>query len=265
MNHFEYGFYDELEKLAAQKGMLDFKNRISPKRIKAVIKGAVKGGFVGMAPGQEQSGILPLGTVAGLATDHPKSVAGAAGLAAFLPGAIKGAREEMASQDARKEKAAQRVGGMNKSAAEGKLTKMTADILSSPTGAPETLKDELLDTVLGLGGGFAGSRIGRLVGRDDETGLSIGGNLGALVGGLAGPSITRAIRYDRKLKEQGRKAKVSRLKAGAITGLLGAALGASLPTVSGDAKERLLHAISLGIPAAGIGAGAPAIFGTAKA
>ena len=232
MNHFEYGFFDELQKFA---------NSDSSK--------------VNMgSPNPSVSTTRPRYS-AGYNLDENKPMIGRAAMHYMgLIGPKVGVKDTRPG-----------IGGMNKSAEEGKLKKITDDILSSPTGAPETLKDELLDTVLGLGGGFAGSRIGRLVGRDDETGRSIGGNLGALVGGLAGPSMTRAIRYDRKLKEQGRKAKVSRLKAGAITGLLGAALGASIPTGGGDAKQRLIQALALGIPAVGIGAGAPAIFGTTKA
>ncbi|NBO53855.1 MAG: hypothetical protein EBU84_04530 [Actinobacteria bacterium] len=254
MNHFEFGFFDELQKIATSSKEL-YELYRDPKMEPVLGKrGKADLGAMAHRDSQQDQRAPGGGPVSKDPTREARSKAPTADDVAVMDRAKRYAKVK-AIRDARNQG-----GDMSKSAESGGLKKTVNDILSTPTGAPETIKDDLIDIALGLGGGFAGKRLARALGGHEDH-----EDLGKFVGATVGPAINAAIRSNKKLKEQGKKAKFSRAKAGAITGLIGAALGAAAPMGDGSARHRLAAALSLGIPAAAFGAGSPALFGTTKA
>lgn len=161
-----------------------------------------------------------------------------------------------------------------KTAEKGKVRAAIENALDSPTGSPETLKDELVDMGLSVGGGISGALVGKLLDKampvsyfdDEENSLGLNRRAEGLaaLGAALGPGYTMMKRQDKKLAEKGKKAKLSRLQAAALSGLLGAGAGAALPTRDG-VVGRLLNALTVGGPAAAIGSANSAIFGTVPA
>jgi hypothetical protein len=122
---------------------------------------------------------------------------------------------------------------------------------------PYTNKHLLLDLGLSTAGQLAGSHLGATLGKSRKAQL-----YGQFLGGAVGPAITAATRLNKDLYNEALEPKFSRRKAAAITGLLGAALGASAPIGNGGARQRLSNALALGVPAALGGAMFPSVFGT---
>jgi hypothetical protein len=253
MNHFEFGFFDELQKIATSSKEL-YELYRDPKMEPVLGKrGRADLGAMAHHDTQQEQRAPGGGPVSKDPVRAARSKAPTADDVAVMDRAKRYAKVK-AIRDARNQG-----GDMSKSAESGGLKKTVDDILSAPTGAPETIKDDLIDSALGLGGGFAGKRLARALG--GREGHEI---FGTFVGSTVGPVINAAIRSNKKLKEQGKKAKFSRAKAGAITGLIGAALGAAAPIGDGSARQRLSNALALGVPAALVGAVSPSVFGTYK-
>jgi len=163
---------------------------------------------------------------------------------------------------------------LSKTAEKSKAREAIENALDSPTGSPETLKDELVDMGLSLGGGLSGALVGKFFDKvapgpfpfsgENVLGLSPRAQALAAFGSVLGPGYTMMKRQDKKLAEKGKKAKLSRLQAAALSGLLGAGAGAALPTRDG-VVGRLLNALTVGGPAAALGSANSAIFGTVPA
>ena len=139
-----------------------------------------------------------------------------------------------------------------------KLRKHAAESGEAPQ-SPDArdIKEKLLATVLSHGGELAGRRIGGAIGRDPEE--------SARYGASYGPELIELAREDRARQSSGEKPNLGRAEAGVLSGLLGAAIGAAVPTKPGAGlKQRLLTALAVGVPAAGMGIANPSLFGTDK-